>query len=93
MLGASGVMNECFIKLGRILNLPQYWTSLVAQMVKNLPDMQKSQVQSLGGKDPLEKGTATHFSILAWRIPWAEEPVGQGWGRKESDMIERLTHT
>ena len=55
--------------------------------------MQETQVQPLGWEDPLEKGTATHFSILAWRIPWAEEPVGQGWGRKESDMIERLTHT
>ena len=49
---------------------------MVAQMVKNLPDMQNTQVQSLGGKDPLEKGTATHSSILAWRIPWTEEPGG-----------------
>ena len=48
----------------------------VAQMVKNLPAMQETRVQSLGGEDPLEKGTATHSSILAWRIPWTEEPGG-----------------
>ena len=50
--------------------------SLVAQMVKNLPAMQETQVQSLGSEDPLEKGMATHFSILAWRIPWTEDPGG-----------------
>ena len=43
-------------------------------MVKNLPAMQETWVQSLGGEDPLEKGMATHSSILAWRIPWTEEP-------------------
>ena len=47
--------------------------SLVAQMVKNLPTMQKTRVQSLGQEDPLEEGMATHSSILAWRIPWTEE--------------------
>ena len=46
------------------------------QMVKNLPAMQKTQVQSLGQEDPLEKGMATHSSILTWRIPWMEEPGG-----------------
>ena len=46
------------------------WASLVAQLVKNLPAMQEIWVQSLGWKDPLEKGKATHSSILAWRIPW-----------------------
>ena len=45
-------------------------------MEKNLPTMQKSQVQSLGREDPLEKRMATHSSILAWRIPWTEEPGG-----------------
>ena len=45
-----------------------------AQSVKNLPAVQETQVQSLGGKDPLEKGMATHSSTLAWRIPWTEEP-------------------
>ena len=48
--------------------------SLVAQMVKNLSAMQETLVQSLGWEDPLEKGMATHSSILAWRIPWTEEP-------------------
>ena len=49
---------------------------LVAQMVKNLPAVQETQVQSLGREDPLEKEIATHFSILTWRIPWTEEPGG-----------------
>ena len=48
--------------------------SLVAQIEKNLPAMQETQVQSLGWEDPLEKGMATHSSILAWRIPLTEEP-------------------
>ena len=48
----------------------------MAQTLKNLPAMQETQVQSLGQEDPLEKGMATHSSILAWRIPWAEEPGG-----------------
>ena len=49
------------------------WASLVAQMGKNLPAVPKTQVQALGLEDPLEKGMATHSSILAWRIPWTEE--------------------
>ena len=48
--------------------------SLVAHMVKNLPAMRETWVQSLGREDPLGKGMATHSSILAWRIPWTEEP-------------------
>ena len=44
--------------------------SLVAHLVKNPPAMRETWIQSLGGEDPLEKGMATHFSILAWRIPW-----------------------
>ena len=51
-------------------------TSLVAQMVKHLPAMRETQVQSLGWEDLLEKEMATHSSILAWKIPWTEEPVG-----------------
>ena len=47
-----------------------WWASLVAQMVKNLPAMRETWVQSLGQEDPLEKEMATHSSILAWRIPW-----------------------
>ena len=49
----------------------------MAQMVKNLPAVLKTGVQSLGQEDTLEKGMATHSSILAWRIPWTEEPGGQ----------------
>ena len=49
-------------------------TSLGAQKVKNLPSMQKTRLRSLGLEDTLEKGIATHSSILAWRIPWTEEP-------------------
>ena len=50
--------------------------SLVAHMVKNLPAMQETQVRCLGWEDPLEKEMATYSSILAWRIPWTEEPGG-----------------
>ena len=46
------------------------WASLVSQLVKKLPAMRETWVRSLGWEDPLEKGMATHFSILAWRIPW-----------------------
>ena len=48
----------------------------MTQMIKNLPTVQETQVQSLGQEDPLEKGMATHSSILAWRNPWIEEPGG-----------------
>ena len=66
--------------------------SLVAQLVKNLPAMQETQVQSLGHEDPLEKGMVTHSSILAWRIPWTEEPGGlQSVGCKELDKTEQLS--
>ena len=64
-------------------------TSLVAQTVKCLPIMWEFWVQSLGWEDPLEKGMATHSSILAWRIPWTEEPgvLYSPWGCKESDTV------
>ena len=55
-------------------------------MVQNLPAVKEIQVQSLGQEDSLEKKMATHFSILAWRIPWTEEPRGiQSMGSQESD--------
>ena len=61
-------------------------SSLIAQLVKNLPAMQEIRVQSLGQEDPLEQEMATHSSILAWRIPWTEEPGGlQFVGSQESD--------
>ena len=66
-------------------------TSLVAQIVKNLPAIHETQVQSLSLEDPLEKGMATHSSILAWMIPWTEESDGYSpWGHKESDMTKQL---
>ena len=58
-------------------------TCLVAQMVKKLPAMPETQVQSLGRKDALEKEMTAHFSILAWRIPWTAEPGGYSpWGHR-----------
>ena len=58
--------------------------SLIVQLVKNLPAMQETRVQFLGWEDPLEKETATHSSILAWRIPWMEEHSGlQSMGLQE----------
>ena len=56
------------------------WASLVVQLVKNPPAMWETWVRSLGQEDPLEESMATHASIPAWRIPWAEEPGGQGAG-------------
>ena len=62
----------------------------MAQKVKNLSTIQETQVRSLGWEDSLEKGKATHSSILAWRIPWIEELGGLLWGHKESGMTEQL---
>ena len=59
----------------------------MAQMVQNLPAMWETWVQSLGQEDPLEKGMATHSSILAWRIPWTEEA-----GRLQSRGSQRVRH-
>ena len=59
--------------------------SLVAQTVKRLPEVRETQVRSLGWEDPLEKEMATHSSILAWKIPWTEEPGGlQSLGLQKS---------
>ena len=66
----------------RVLLMPK---DLVDQMVKNLPSMLETWVLSLGWEDPLEKGMATQSSILAWRIPWAEEP-----GRLQSMGLQRV---
>ena len=56
-------------------------------MIKNLPAMQETRVPSLGQEDPLEKGMATHSSVLAWRIPWTEEP-----GRLPSMRLQKVGH-
>ena len=63
------------------------WASLVAQTVKNLPEMQETRVRSLGWGDPLEKEMATHSSILAWRISWTEE-----LGGLQSVGLQRVEH-
>ena len=67
--------------------LQYFWASVVAQMVKNLPAMQKTCVRSLGWKDPLEEGMATHSNTFAWKIPWTEDPGGL-----QSMGLERVRH-
>ena len=76
--------------LGEGIGYPlQYsWASLVAQLVKNLPTVRETWVRPLGWEDLLEKGTATHSNILAWRIPWTVHGV-----RKESDKTAIFTFT
>ena len=62
----------------------------MAHTVKNLPAMQETRIQSLDRENPFEKGIATHSSILAWRIPWSEEPGGlySPWTQRELDTTE-----
>ena len=63
--------------MGEICSLVNFnWASVVAQRLKPLPAMRETWVRSLGWEDPLEKEMATHSSILAWKIPWTEEPGG-----------------
>ena len=93
-------LNQCATTIEPVLQSPKLQllkfmsqaASLVAQRLKHLPAMRETWVRSLGWEDPLEKEMATHSSILAWRIPWAEEPGGLNSprGRKESDTTERL---
>ena len=75
---AVGLSYMAFIMLRYVPSMPAFWrvfiingASLVAQLVKKLPARWETRVRSLGWEDPLEKGKATHFSILAWRIPWS----------------------
>ena len=70
----------------RDITLPKK-VCLVAQRLKRLPPMRETQVRSLGWEDPLEKEMVTHSSILAWRIPWTEEP-----GRLQSIGLQRVRH-
>ena len=66
---------------------------MIENLSANAGDIREMQVRSPGRKDPLEKGMATHSSILAWRIPWTGSLAGySAWGHKESDMTEQLTH-
>ena len=73
-------------------SLKKQWASPVAQTVKNLSAMRETRVRPLGQKDPLERGIATHSSILAWRIFWTERSLAgySPWGCKESHRAERL---
>ena len=64
---------------------------LVAQMVRNLPAIQETQIGFLGQEDPLEKGMTTHSNILAWRIPWTEKTGLQSIGSQRVNRTERLT--
>ena len=64
------------LELTDSLQFQQLWASLVTQMLMNLPAMQETWVHSLGWEDPQEEGMAIHPSVLAWRIPWTEEPGG-----------------
>ena len=73
---------------GNSYPLQYSWAPLVAQTVKNLPAMRETWVRSLGWEEPLEKGTATHSSILAWRIPWTEETA-----RLQSMGSQRVGHS
>ena len=63
------------------------WGDISAYMVKNLPAMHETQLCSLSGEDPLEEGMATHSSMLAWKIPWTEEP-----GRLQSSRYQRVKY-
>ena len=71
----------------KIMFPSHFIVSLVAQVIKRLPALQETQVRSLGQEDPLEKGMATHSSILAWRTPWTEES-----GRLQSLGLQRVGH-
>ena len=77
----------CLFNIRQMMGRFRQLSSLVAQMVKNLPAMWETWVQSPGQEDPLEKEIATHSSILDWRIPWIEEP-----GRLQSMESQRVGH-
>ena len=77
------------------MDLPIGCASLIDQTLKNLPAMQEIWARFLGQEDPLEKGMATHSSVLAWEIPWTKEPGGYSlWDHKESQLSKRAhTHS
>ena len=76
-----------WVELGFSVGMEAFGASLVAQRLKRLPPMRETWVRSLGWEDPLEKEMVTHFSILAWRIPWTEEP-----SRLQSTGAQRVRH-
>jgi len=99
---SESIFKDCFVASDCFFCLSASWASLVAQLVKNLPAMRETWVQSLGWEDPLEKGKATHSSILAWRILWTiqsmgSQRVGHDWATFTSlsiscSMFQKLSH-
>ena len=87
--GLEGEINQEFHSRHVNFEMPlrHSWASLVAQKLKCLPPMRETRVLSLGLEDPLEKEMVTHSSILAWRMPWMEEP-----GRLQSTVSQRVGH-
>ena len=78
---------DVFLYMKTYISVYHEWASLVAQTVNNPSAMQKIRVRSLGQEEPLEKGMATHSSILTWEIPWIWEPVGL-----QSVGLQRVRH-
>ena len=86
LLSEHTLVKKVFIFINFLLVFPG------GSVVKNLPAIQETQIQSLVREDPPEKGMATHSSILSWRIPWIEKPGRlHPWGLKELDTTEQLT--
>ena len=82
-----------FVKIDNHFKIPIILRAAMAQMVKNPPAMQETRVRFLGWEDSLEKGMVTRSSILAWKIPWTEEPGRlQCVGLQKLDTTERLNH-
>ena len=83
----TNIESLCCTSETNIMLYVNHRASLLARMVKNLPAMQETRVCPLDWEDPVEKGMATHSSILAWRIPWTEEPGGL-----QSTGLQRVGH-
>ena len=91
-MGISGNTEDAILAQNTLFAF--HHASLVVQMVKNLPAMQETSVQSLGREDPLEIEMENHSNILAWRIPGTGEPGRHSpWHHKESDTTQQLPHT
>ena len=87
LISLCACLNTVNIDIVMCTSVTVFRASLVAQLVKNLPVMRETQVQSLGWEDPLENEIATHSSILAWKISWMEEPGGL-----QSTGLQRVRH-
>ena len=88
----GNTLSETWGRIGRFERWWAPWDSLMVQMVKRLPTMRQTRVQSLGQEDSLEKEMATHSSILAWKIPWTEKPGGlQSMGSQSQTRLSDFT--